>query len=145
MPTCDNCHKEAVHIVINADGESCENCGHLDTTGGHSMDGAAARNIYSIRESQKIDEGDLIQPWVVGDDGQQTINDDFIDLYPDQAHQYYTEEELKAKGLHKLAEKTAVDRENAKRGVDDSDAQSQGELDEAALQQFIDEGGENGK
>lgn len=139
MATCDNCGKEANHIVITAVEEYCEHCGGIATTGGVRTDGLASRSIFSIRETQKAMEGDLLTPFVADQNsGNMIINEEFIKLYPDQAHQYYTEEELKAQGLDKLAEKVAVDRENFVKGQDDSDVEFSGEFSEESVKQIVD-------
>jgi hypothetical protein len=139
MSTCDNCGKEANHIVMTAVEEYCEHCGGIQTTGGVRTDGLASRSIFSIRESQKAMEGDLITPYVVDQNtGKMVVNEEFIRLYPDQAHQYYTEEQLEAEGLDKLAEKVAVDRDNFVNGQDDSDVQFSGEFTEEAVKRLVD-------
>ena len=138
MAKCDNCHKEANHIVITADKEYCEHCGGIGATGGVRTDGLASRSIFSIRESQKAMEGDLITPYTYDQNqGKMVINQDFIDKYPDQAHNYYSEDELQKMGLNELADKVKLDREASVKGQDATDVEFSGELNEEALQDRV--------
>lgn len=136
MAKCSNCSAEAHHIVINSRGERCEHCGDFAVTAG-STDRVHARGIFSIRTSSQEYEGDTIPPYVVDkNSGRQVINPDFIERFPDQAFNYYTEEQLKEQGLTKLADKAESDRAEAQAGQDEEDVTYSGELTEQDIKEI---------
>lgn len=138
MAKCNSCNTDARHIIIDRHGERCEFCGGVSLTSG-STDKVHSRNIFSIRQSSQEFEGDLITPWTVDkNSGQRIINQDFVDRFPDQAFNYYTEDELQKLGLTKLAEKAESDRAEAIGGQDEDDVEFDGEISEQDIQNIPD-------
>jgi len=54
-----------------------------------------------IRQQQKEHHNDFVQPHKVVN-GKPVVNEEFVKLYPDKAHTYYTPEEMKKAGMPKL-------------------------------------------
>lgn len=56
-----------------------------------------------IRQQQREHGADFVQPHVVKN-GKLRVNEEFVKHYPDRAHMYYTNEEMKQAGMPKLIE-----------------------------------------
>lgn len=123
--TCPTCSTESSHIHVNTNGGiSCHECGGFSESGGSRTDKILTRNADRITEQQIQYEGDLITPYVVDKStSKAVVNEEFINLYPEQAAQTYTQDELKSVGQSDL--KPAVNDDDG-RGVefsgDDSEA-----------------------
>ncbi len=82
-------------------------------SGGSSTDKLLTRNATRVTEQAIQYEGDLITPYVVDKStNQAVVNEEFINLYPNQAAQTYTQEELKSVGQPDL--KPPVDTDEGK-------------------------------
>jgi hypothetical protein len=55
---------------------------------------------YIKRQQEKYHD-DFVQPHIV-ENGKVKVNPEFVKLYPDKAHMYYTHEEMKRAGMPKL-------------------------------------------
>lgn len=97
---CPTCSKNSSHIRVNADGSiGCHNCLGFSETGGTPTDKILTRNATRVVEQQEQYEQDMITPYVVGKSTNKVVvNEDFIDLYPNQAAQTYSPDELKSVG-----------------------------------------------
>lgn len=97
---CPTCSSESTHIHVNTKGTiSCHKCGGFSESGGSNTDKILTRNATRITEQQLQYEQDLITPYVVDKStNQAVVNEEFINLYPEQAAQTYTQEELKSVG-----------------------------------------------
>lgn len=100
---CPTCNTESHHIKVLADRTACHNCGGFSETGGSKTDKILTYNADRITEQQIQNEGDMIPPYTVDKSTSQVIvNQDFIDKYPNQAAQTFSQEELKASGNENL-------------------------------------------
>lgn len=108
---CPTCQAESSHIRIETNGSmGCSNCLGFSETGGSSTDKILTRNAPRITEQALQYEQDLITPYVVDKStNQAVVNEEFINLYPDQAAQTYTPEELKSVGQPDLKPTSGVD------------------------------------
>lgn len=97
---CPTCSNESSHIRINPNGAiGCHMCMGFSETGGSPTDKILTRNAPRIVEQQVQYEADMITPYVVDKSTNQVVvNEDFIDLYPEQAAQTFSREELKQVG-----------------------------------------------
>lgn len=100
---CPTCQTESHHIKVIGDRAICHNCGGFSETGGPKVDKILTYNADRITEQQIQHEGDMITPYIVDKSTNQAIvNQDFIDKYPNQAAQTFSQEELKASGNENL-------------------------------------------
>jgi hypothetical protein len=100
---CPSCRRESSHIRIEQWRIGCHNCMGFSETGGSRTDKILTRNASRVTDEQIQYEGDLITPYIVDKTtNQAVVNEAFIDLYPDQAAQTYTAEELKSIGQSDL-------------------------------------------
>lgn len=109
--TCPTCQKDSSHIRINVDGTmGCHNCMGFSETGGTKTDKILTRNATRITEQQIQHEGDMITPYVVDKSTNQVVpNEDFVALYPNQAAQTYSKDELKSIGQEGLTPEIDID------------------------------------
>lgn len=105
---CPTCNKSSSHIRINTDGSiGCHHCLGFSETGGSKTDKILTRNATRITEQQEQHEADMITPYIVDKSTNQVVvNEDFIELYPNQAAETYSKEELRSVGQEGL--KSAV-------------------------------------
>lgn len=97
--TCPTCKHESSHIRIDSRGVGCHDCRGFSESGGSLTDKVLTRNSDRVLEQQVQFEGDMQTPYVVDKSTNQVIvNEEFINLYPEQAAQTYTAEELKSVG-----------------------------------------------
>ncbi len=108
---CPTCSKESTHIRISTNGSvGCHNCLGFSETGGSPTDKILTRNATRIVEQAIQYEADMITPYVVDKSTNKvTVNEDFIALYPDQAAQTYSQDELKSVGQEGLRPTVDVD------------------------------------
>lgn len=101
---CPTCNHETSHIKILPSGrEVCHNCGGFSESGGVKTDKILTRNADRVREQQLQHEGDMITPYVWDEATKKVVlNQDFVELYPVQAADTFTEQELRAAGHGKL-------------------------------------------
>lgn len=114
---CPTCQTESSHIRINTNGSmGCHACLGFSESGGSGTDKILTRNASRITEQGLQYEQDLITPYVVDKStNQAVVNEEFINLYPEQAAQTYTQEELKSVGQPDL--KPAVNDDDG-RGIE---------------------------
>lgn len=106
---CPTCKTESAHIRIDKSGVHCHACGGFGETSG-ATDKILTRNATRIVEQQVQYEGDMITPYKVDKSTNQVVvNEDFIDLYPNQAAQTYSDAELKSVGQEGLKTSISVD------------------------------------
>lgn len=108
---CPTCTKDSSHIRITPGGAiGCHNCMGFSETGGTKTDKILTRNATRITEQQVQYEGDMITPYVVDKSTNQVVvNEDFIDMYPEQAAQTYSPDELRSVGQPDLKPTVEVD------------------------------------
>jgi hypothetical protein len=101
---CPTCNYDSSRIRVSATGAiTCHNCGGFSESGGTKTDKILTRNATRITEDQLQHEGDMITPYVVDKSTNQVVvNEEFINLYPTQAAQTYTPEELQSVGQGNL-------------------------------------------
>lgn len=97
---CPSCNTDSMRINISKSGNiTCHNCGSFSESGGSSTDKLLTRNASRITDEQVQYEGDTITPYVVDKNtNQAVVNEEFINLYPEQAAQTYTKSELASVG-----------------------------------------------
>lgn len=96
---CPICSKESSHIRIDSWGVGCHHCRGFSESGGSSTDKLLTRNASRITDEQVQYEGDVITPYIVDKNtNQAVVNEEFINLYPEQAAQTYTKSELASVG-----------------------------------------------
>lgn len=96
---CPTCNTETSHIKLIADKIGCHSCMGFAETGGTKTDKILTRSAERILEQQVQNEGDMIAPYIVDKSTNQvTVNQDFVDKYPDQAANTFTPDELTASG-----------------------------------------------
>lgn len=101
--TCPTCQTETSHIKVIADKTGCHNCMGFSETGGSSTDKVLTRSSERVLEQQIQNEGDMITPYVVDKStNKAVVNQDFIDMYPNQAAETFSQEELQATGNENL-------------------------------------------
>lgn len=89
---CDNCHNEGVIIAAvigNHYGSYCSIC--IGNTKRLHHVGSAQ---YSRDRDREAHEVDMLQPW----DSKGNPSKEFINHYPDEAHDIFTQEELERHG-----------------------------------------------
>jgi len=103
---CLGCNSPA-HRIVQIDGyESCESCGGFSAAGGVSTDGLLTRNSLRVRAEAVKYEGDTIPPHTYDKSRRKAVpNKEFIKRFPERAGEFFTPAEIKAEGLHKLANK----------------------------------------
>lgn len=107
---CPTCQTESAHIRIDNTGIHCHKCGGWGETSGTPTDKILTRNAPRITEQQEQFEQDMITPYIVDKSTSKVVvNEDFIDLYPEQAAQTYTASELKSVGQEGLKPTTDID------------------------------------
>lgn len=109
--TCPSCSKPSSHIRINTDGSiGCHHCLGFSESGGSKTDKILTRNATRITEQREQFEADMITPYVVDKSTNQVvINEDFIELYPNQAAETFSPEELRSVGQEGLKASVEVD------------------------------------
>lgn len=97
---CLSCSTDSMRINISKSGNiTCHNCGSFSESGGSSTDKLLTRNASRITDEQVQYEGDTITPYVVDKNtNQAVVNEEFINLYPEQAAQTYNKSELASVG-----------------------------------------------
>lgn len=97
---CPTCHHESAHIRVQSNGTiGCHHCLGFSESGGSRTDKILTRNAARITDEQVQYEGDLITPYIVDKSTNKAIvNEEFINLYPNQAAETYTPAELKSVG-----------------------------------------------
>lgn len=108
---CPTCKTNSSHVHVGTDGSiTCHKCGGFSESGGSSTDKILTRNSTRVTEQQMQYEQDLITPYVVDKStNKAVVNEEFINLYPEQAAQTYTKVELKSVGQPDLKPQTEVD------------------------------------
>lgn len=93
-----------MRINISKSGRiTCYSCGNFSESGGSRTDKILTRNASRITDEQVQYEGDTLTPYIVDKStNQAVVNEEFINLYPDQAAQTYTADELKSVGQQDL-------------------------------------------
>lgn len=105
---CPTCQHETTHIRIDSHGIGCHNCRGFSESGGTSTDKILTRNSHRVTEEQMQYEGDIITPYIVDKNTNKPIvNEEFINLYPEQAAGTYTQQELKSVGQSDLKQSVA--------------------------------------
>lgn len=106
MAICRSCHQQAVRILTSKGQDSCENCGGFNATGGFKTDKILTRSSQRIREQQMEFEGDTIPPFHYDKTSRKAVpNPAFVERFPDQAHNYYNDDEMKSAGLEPVKPK----------------------------------------
>jgi hypothetical protein len=101
--TCPTCSNETSHIRVEQGIVGCHACMGFSETGGSSTDKILTRSSERVLEQQVQNEGDMITPYVVDrSTNQAVINQDFIDMYPNQAANTFSQEELRSSGNENL-------------------------------------------
>lgn len=101
--TCPTCSHETSHVRVERGIVGCHSCMGFSETGGSSTDKILTRSSERVLEQQVQNEGDMITPYVVDrSTNQAVINQDFIDMYPNQAANTFTQEELRSSGNENL-------------------------------------------
>lgn len=96
---CPTCNTESTHIRIDSHGTGCHNCRGFSESGGSRTDKILTRNASRVTDEHIQYEGDIITPYVVDKNTNKAIvNEEFINLYPEQAAQTYSQDELKSVG-----------------------------------------------
>lgn len=107
---CPTCQTESAHIRVDNNGIHCHECGDYSESGGTPTDKILTRNATRISEQQEEYEGDMITPYVVDKSTSKVVvNEDFIALYPNQAAETYTPEELRSVGQEGLKPNVDID------------------------------------
>jgi len=93
---CPTCSTETAHIKVEIDGSVvCHKCGGFSQTGGSKTDKVLTRNASRITEQQIQYEADIIPPYKLDKNTRQVVpNEDFMELYPNQAVDTFTQDEL---------------------------------------------------
>lgn len=119
---CGTCGNQTSHIKLKQGRESCPNCGGFKETGGTKVDNILTRNSFRVRTESVKHEEDFIQPHSFSKgESKVKINDDFVKKYPDQAGEYFSDQELTKAGYNKLPEKLKKNKEKVakeKQGVE---------------------------
>lgn len=101
---CGTCHAETARIKIYAGHEYCSQCSDMSEAGGSLTDGILTRNSLRVRTESVKYEGDFLTSHKYDKAQKRVIpNEEFIVLHPDQATNYYTDEEMGQNNLRKLA------------------------------------------
>lgn len=129
---CPTCKHQTTHLKILPDGrEICHNCGGFAESGGVKTDKILTRNSSRLDEQRQQHEGDMILPYTFNKATKQVeVNHDFVELYPNQAAQTFTADELQAAGHSRLLEATAEPEP-------DSSVESKGNAEEA-IKEIVD-------
>lgn len=111
---CDSC-KQKAYRIIQIDGvDVCENCGGFSAAAGTKIDGSLTRS--RIRRESVMHEGDTLPPYSYDKTKREFVpNKEFIKNYPNQAKDYFTNDEMKKHGLSKLAKHSDKLREKSKK------------------------------
>lgn len=121
---CLTCFKDSTHIRVTANGTiGCHNCMGFSESGGSSTDKILTRNAARVTDEQIQYEGDMITPYVIDKTtNQPVVNEEFLNLYPDQAAGTYTADELKSVGQPDLKPPEAEDKSNIEFSGDENTA-----------------------
>ena len=117
---CANCLFPAGRIKVIEGQEFCPNCYPISESGGHKIDGILTRNSFRARSQQEQHKGDFLQPHAYDKNAHSLKpSEDFIKMYPNQAHQYFTDAEVKQSHpkLAKLMRRNRKAKEQASQGV----------------------------
>lgn len=99
---CPTCEKPTSRLIIDKRGKGCADCRGISEAGGVRLDSILTRNSDRVRAQQHSHEGDMIIPHKHDPlTGKDIPNPDFVDKYPEQLPNYFTEDELKAHGYTK--------------------------------------------
>lgn len=99
---CPNCQQPTNRMVIRAGFKGCAECWGMGATGGTKTDGILTRNSDRIRQQQLQYEGDTIPPHSFDKGSRKVVpNPDFVDRYPEQVSNYFTEGEIRKAGYSK--------------------------------------------
>jgi len=114
--TCPTCNAETAHIKVEVDGSvTCHECGGFSESGGSKTDKVLTRNASRVTEQQLQHEADMIPPYKLDENTRQVVpNEDFMELYPNQAAETFTEEELSDAGYAGLKKRTV---KNGDKGI----------------------------
>lgn len=108
---CPRCSLPSTHFKILGDVMVCHSCGDFSESGGVKTDMILTRNSARVAEEQHQHEGDLIPPYVYSkSENKPIVNEDFIELYPDQATGIYTDGELALAGYADLKSERLANR-----------------------------------
>jgi hypothetical protein len=104
---CPTCNHTTSHLKILPDGrECCSNCGGFSETGGVKTDKILTRQSDRVRQEQQQHEGDMLPPYLFNKaTGNVEVNHDFVELYPNQAAQTFSKDELVKAGHSHLLER----------------------------------------
>lgn len=101
---CKNCGGESSRIKYIRGREFCSNCAGFSEVGKTRVDGINTRSSFRVRSEAIKFEGDLISPQFYNKTRRKVdINPDFVKRFPDQAREYFTNEEMVDSGLPGLA------------------------------------------
>lgn len=100
---CNNCGNESGRIRTYKGVDSCHLCGDFKEAGGARTTGILTRNSLRVRQDAVIYEGDTIHPYEMDKTRKKLVpNREFIKKFPEQAHEYFTDEALVDAGHTKL-------------------------------------------
>lgn len=112
--TCANCNQQASHIFSYEYGERCEHCSEMSVVGKNKTDGILTRNSWRVRRQQSRHEGDMVTPHIYDKSKhRQTVNPDFVKLYPDKVKDFFSTDQLKREGYGKMP--AAIEKNETKR------------------------------
>lgn len=111
---CDNCGKQAVHIISHEDYEQCENCSNISVASKVHTDGMLTRNSWRVRRQQSRFEGDMVRPHIYDEnERRERVNPEFLKLYPDKVKTYFNSEELERDGYKDMPKHIAKNERKA--------------------------------
>ena len=102
---CPRCSTDSKHLKFVNDMLLCHSCGNFGESGGTRVDKILTRNAQRITEEQSKHEGDMITPYVFDKNEKKVVpNADFIERYPEQATETFTDDELITSGYVQVKE-----------------------------------------
>lgn len=100
---CNTCNSESGHIKTVKGVDSCHICGEFREAGGTRTTGLLTRNSLRVRQDAALYEGDTIHPYEYDKTRHKAVpSKEFIKKFPHQAHEYFTDAQLKEAGHAKL-------------------------------------------
>ena len=100
---CEFCKQPTHRLIIDVHGKICANCRGLSETGGVQTDHLLTRTSDRVRTQQQKHEGDFILPHTYDSaQGKMVANPDFVNRYPEQLDNYFSQSELEAQGYSKI-------------------------------------------
>ena len=115
MLLCGNCGAKTSHIRITESGEICDKCSNLSPFL-KLRPGFLTRNSFRVRSQQDKYAVDMLPPHRYNKSSKKVeLAPEFIKHYPDKAHLYFKEGELKKAGFPKLAKAMTKQKEGIKK------------------------------